>query len=261
MGAPTNPRVYQTIRDKRQWQDPLEPAAIDYEQSIGSKGWHTRGYLPHYDRPGTLQLVTFRLADAMPASRLSEWKALLEIQDQREQRTKLEAYLDLGHGECPLRQRSVAAAVEEVLLRGDGQRYRLAAWVIMPNHIHVLVELWDLPLGQVMKVWKGASARAMNQLLARAGSVWQEEYWDRYIRNESHFRKARHYLEWNPVKAGLVQAPDLWAFSSANPKWQWSPVDRYAGGHLLNGPSRWSSTGAIGDSERGHSCPPRELGG
>jgi putative DNA methylase len=168
----------------------------------------------------------------MPASRRHEWEALFAIEDEREQRTQIEAYLDHGYGSCVLRDPRAAAAVEEVLLHSDGRRYRLAAWVVMPNHVHVLFEMWDLPMGQVLKLWKGASSNAVNQLLGRRGTLWQREYWDRYMRDEEHFRKARHYVEWNPVKAGLAKLPEEWSFGSANPRWAWSAEERYQGGHL-----------------------------
>jgi len=76
-----NPRVYQTVRDKREWQEPAAPAEAATEKAIGSKGWYTRGYLPHFDKPGTIQMVTFRLDDALPASRRHEWEALLAIEE------------------------------------------------------------------------------------------------------------------------------------------------------------------------------------
>lgn len=222
-----NRRVYQTIRDKRAWQEPPETAEAAADTALGSKGWYTRGYLPHYDKPGTIQMITFRLADAMPASRRHEWEALFAIPDEREQRTKLEAYLDQGHGQCVLRDPRAAASVEAVLRHSEGRHYRLAAWVVMPNHVHVLFEMRDLPMGQILKAWKGTCSNAINKLLGRAGTLWQREYWDRLMRDEAHFRKAQHTIEWNPVKAGLVKWPQDWPFSSANPKWQWSGLDRY----------------------------------
>ncbi len=235
VGAPVGaPGVRATVARKRANEGPLEPAEAELEARLGSKGWYTRGYLPHYDKPGTLQMVTFRLADAMPAARRHEWEALLKIEDDREQRTKLEAYLDLGHGECVLKNPRAADAVEEALLRFDGERYRLAAWVVMPNHVHVLVELWTMPIGRLLKAWKGASAHAVNLLLGSGGTLWQREYWDRYIRDEAHFGKARHYIESNPVKAALVKAPEQWVHSSANPKWRWSGPDRYHGAQLVH---------------------------
>ena len=227
--------VYQLIRGKRASEAPREPDEATHETNIGSKGWYSRGYLPHYDKPGTIQMITFRLADAMPASLRHEWEHLLAIEDECEQRTKLEAYLDQGRGDCLLRG-DCASAVENVLLRFNNQRYRLTSWVVMPNHVHALVELWELPLGKLLKAWKGASANAVNRILGTGGKLWQTEYWDRYMRDETHFCKAQHYIEWNPVKAGLASAPEQWLFSSANPKWRWNFMDRYERGRLLNGP-------------------------
>ncbi len=206
-------------------------------------GWHARGYLPHCDKPGLIQLVTFRLADAMPAARRHEWEPLQAIADERERRTKLEAYLDRGWGECHLKRTDMAALVENSLLCFDAQRYRLCAWVVMPNHVHVLFEQWQTPMDELLYSWKKFTACEGNKLLGREGQLWQKEYWDRYMRTEEHFNKARRYVEANPVKAGLcAQAPD-WPWSSANPKWQWNvgpregreqPQTRYFGGHLMS---------------------------
>jgi hypothetical protein len=88
--------VFEIMRDKRNAQPPCETAEAADQAASGSKGWHTRGYLPHFDQPGVLQTVTFRLADAMPSSLRHEWEGLLAIEDPREQRTKLESYLDFA---------------------------------------------------------------------------------------------------------------------------------------------------------------------
>ena len=229
-----NSRAYKTVARKRACEGPQSPAESAVERQIGSKGWNTRGYLPHCDKPGTLQMLTFRLADAMPASRRHEWEVLFQIKDQREQRTRLEAYLDQGCGECLLKNPRAAEALEVVIHRFDSRRYRLAAWVVMPNHFHALVELWTLPLGQLLKAWKGVSAHAINRVLDRSGQLWQEDYWDRYIRDGEHFGKARRYIESNPVKAGLTSEAAAWPWSSANPKWRWSSPERFERGHLLH---------------------------
>jgi putative transposase len=225
-------RIFELIHRKRACEPPSEPGEALVDAHIGSKSWHTRGYLPHYDKPGTMQMLTFRLADAMPADRRHEWELFLKIEDGRVQRTKLEAYLDLGYGECLLRKSSLASALENVLLKFDGERYRIAAWVIMPNHVHVLVELWTMPLGQLVKGWKGPGARLINQMTGRNGQLWQDDYWDRFIRDEDHFRTALKYIESNPVKAGLAKLAADWTWSSANPKWQWVGVDRFRKSHL-----------------------------
>jgi putative transposase len=206
------PNVFETIRDKRQWHTPADPEAA----KLGFRGWHSRGYLPHFDMPGLVQFINYRLDDAMPASLRHEWAALREIDDELKRRMKVEEYLDRGRGSCLLRDPRAAAIIEENWLHFDGKDYRLLAWVVMPNHVHLLVEIWKTPQSKLVKDWKGFSARRINQVLGRRGQLWQDDYWDRYIRDETHCRKVVHYIELNPVKAGLVKAPEQWPFSSAH---------------------------------------------
>jgi REP element-mobilizing transposase RayT len=139
----------------------------------------------------------------------------LRIENDRERRRRLEAYLDLGFGECWLRQPAIAKLTEDALRCFDGQRYRLAAWAIMPNHIHVLVDIWETPLWQLIKSWKVFVARRANPLLGRHGEFWQREYLETVIEDEDHLRKARRYIENNPAKARLVLDPKAWPWSSA----------------------------------------------
>ena len=201
------------------------------------KGWSERGYLPHCDKPGLVQMLTYRLADSMPQERRHEWGPLTEIADERERRRRLEEYLDRGLGECHLRRPEVTALVEENLLRFDGGRYRMLAWVIMPNHVHLLVGQWE-SLGSLIKSWKSYTAAIANRLLGRNGAFWQDDYWDRYVRDLPHFTTAWTYIEQNPVKAKLCRTADEWLHSSANPKWRWSAMDaepRLLRGHLERG--------------------------
>ena len=203
--------VFETIREKRRWHTPPDSGAFE----LGFRGWHSRGYLPHFDMPGLVQFINYRLDDAMPSYLCHEWAALLEIDDELKRRTRIEEYLDRGRGGCLLRDERAAAAVEENWLHFDGQRYRLLAWVVMPNHVHLLVEIWQTPQSQLIKDWKGFSARHVNRLLCRRGKLWQDDYWDRYIRDEAHYLKTVHYIETNPVKARLVKSPEQWPFTSA----------------------------------------------
>jgi putative DNA methylase len=203
--------ILQLIRDKRAWTEPLSAD----EEKLGFRGWCSRGYLPHFDAPGVRQMITYRLADAMPASRQREWEALLALEDERERRIKIEAYLDAGYGECYLRHPEIAALVQENLLHFDGSRYRLLAWVVMPNHVHSLIETSQTPLAEILHGWKSYTGKAANRLLKRTGDFWQPEYFDRYIRDEEHLAKAVRYIENNPVKAGLAKLPEEWLFSSA----------------------------------------------
>jgi REP element-mobilizing transposase RayT len=180
------------------------------------KGWYSRGYLPHFDSPGLVQMVTFRLHDAMPASRRAEWEDFLKITDDATRREKIEAYLDAGHGSCALRDACIARLVEKSLLHFDGQRYRLLAWVVMPNHTHVLIETFlNHSLSEVTHSWKSFTAKQANVLLGRNGTFWQAESFDRFIRDEQHLVNAIQYIHDNPVKAELILRAEDWPYSSA----------------------------------------------
>lgn len=115
-------------------------------------GWHSRGYLPHLDVPGLVQSITIRLADSLPKGTLQRLLAETEHDDQS-RRQRLDALLDAGHGACWLGRGKIAALVEQALLDGDGQRYRLLSWVIMPNHVHILIETMPgISLGEVVRL-------------------------------------------------------------------------------------------------------------
>ncbi|MEZ4619250.1 MAG: DUF1156 domain-containing protein [Caldilineaceae bacterium] len=180
------------------------------------RGWHSRGYLPHYDQPGLLQSITFRLDDALPAHVLAGMKADAEIKDDDQLRQKVEEYLDAGHGECHLRTPAIAQLVENALQHFDGERYRLIAWVIMPNHVHVLIEIYEgYPMDKVVHSWKSFTAKEANKILGRDGQFWAPDYFDRYIRSQEHFNNVIRYFHNNPVKAGLVKESVDWRYSSA----------------------------------------------
>ncbi len=133
----------------------------------------------------------------------------------RERRRRLESCLDRGMGECWLRQPAIAELAEGALRFFDGERYRLAAWVVMPNHLHVLVEIWDVPMGEVIKSWKDFVCKKANKLLKRQGAFWEREYLDTAIEDEKHRQTAIRYIENNPTKARLVLDAKEWPWSSA----------------------------------------------
>lgn len=133
----------------------------------------------------------------------------------RERRRKLEEYLDRGFGECWLGHPGIATLAEGALRFFDGQRYGLAAWVVTPNHLHLLVDVWEVPLAELVKSWKGFVAKKANKLLGRSGGFWEREYRDTVIEDEKHRWTAVRYIENNPVKAGLVREAREWKWSSA----------------------------------------------
>jgi REP element-mobilizing transposase RayT len=174
------------------------------------KGWYSRGYLPHLDTPDVIQSVTFRLADSLPAAVAA---ALLE---SKEPERDLDDALDRCIGACHLGDAKIADVVERSMLHFDGERYRLLAWCVMPNHVHALIEpIAGFALADVVGGWKSFTAKQANRLLKRDGSFWRREYFDRYIRDEHHFAIALAYIENNPVKAGLVSEAGDWRWSSA----------------------------------------------
>ena len=124
-------------------------------------------------------------------------------------------YEDAGYGACHLRRPEVADLVEAALLYGDGDRYRLIEWCVMPNHVHVLIEPVGMPLPDIVQGWKSVTARRANRLLRRQGAFWMRDYYDRYIRDARHLYLARRYIWLNPVTAGLCREPADWKWSSA----------------------------------------------
>ena len=140
----------------------------------------------------------------------------MAIEDDLRKQRKLEQYLDLSHGACYLRDRRIADMVQANLWHHDGIKYRLLAWVVMPNHIHALIEVWQVPMGKILQSWKGYTSRQANKILSRQGTFWEDDYFDRYIRDEEHLRRAVRYIENNPVKAHLVSSAAEWPWSSAH---------------------------------------------
>jgi REP element-mobilizing transposase RayT len=159
------------------------------------RGWYSRGYLPHWDHPGMIQSINFRLADAMPQAVLERWglelglgalasrrregehEVLSESRRQdasapshaTELRRRIEEYLDAGHGECWLRRPDIAALVEGALLHFDTQRYLLLAWCVMPNHVHALIETKEgWPLDGVVHSWKSYTSHEAGRIKRRA---------------------------------------------------------------------------------------------
>ncbi len=210
-GPPYNPGVRELVAAKRRASSPPQRA----HARLGFRGWHERGYLPHRDEPGLTQFVTFRLADGFPSAVRAEWAALLEIEEDRQRRLQLEAYLDAGRGECTLRRPEIAQIVEGALRFYHGRYYDLRAWVVMPNHVHALFQIGTTPLSRIMDQVKQYTARTANKRLRRRGQFWAEDYWDTFMRDPAHELRTRRYVESNPVRAHLVLDPKAWPWSSA----------------------------------------------
>jgi REP element-mobilizing transposase RayT len=188
-----------------------------------------RGRLPHWEKEAGLYFITFHLADSLPrsvlakiverhhilatakqnnANLLPEQKALLADYSH----TRIEEYFDRGAGSCPFLDMRIAGAMAAALRFREGTHYRLLAWCVMPNHVHVVARLFPgQELAKNLKAWKNFSAKAANQALGRKGRFWQREYYDRLIRNGDELDRAIRYVVENPAKAGLKDWTWVWS--------------------------------------------------
>ena len=200
-----------------------------------------RTKLPHWQQQEATFFVTFRTADSIPQSKLAPlaeardaWLRLhprprSEAKEQEYHRLftrQIEAWLDAGEGACPLRAPKAAAIVGQALHHFTGQRYIPYAWVVMPNHIHVLFSLvaaWKLE--DVVQSWKGFTAREINKHAGRNGVFWQRDYFDRLIRSQKHFDYCIAYILDNPVKAGLRDGEFLTWVMAGKPSLHAGPME------------------------------------
>jgi REP element-mobilizing transposase RayT len=179
-------------------------------------------YLPHWTREGAWYAVTFRLWDSIPLEVLNSLRferknivrtaeqmgrSLSEREAQRLaylESEKIERYLDAGVGSCYMNNPRIAEVVADSMTHFDGERYALAAWCVMPNHVHsVLRPAPEHELSNILQSWKSFTAKEANRILGRQGTFWQAEPYDHLIRDEPDFLHAITYVLRNPAKAGL----------------------------------------------------------
>jgi len=179
----------------------------------------TANRLPHWQQDGAAYFVTFRLADAVPYNLRTRWEsereAWLRVHPQpwsakleREYHERfsgaIERWLDAGYGSCILRRQDCARIVGEALRHFDGERLALISSVVMPNRVHALfVQSADWLLETLLRSWKSFTSRKINSLLGRSGRLWQQDYFDRLVRDEKHFANCVRYIRRNPAKARL----------------------------------------------------------
>jgi REP element-mobilizing transposase RayT len=175
-------------------------------------------HLPHWNQAGRMYFVTFRLADSIPADRAAalrrermawrkihsepysaaQWREYHQLFSAR-----VERWLDHSRGTCILADPRCARIVIDAMETFDGQRYCLDEWVIMPNHVHVLVKpASGFELSRILHAWKSFTAHAINRYLGRCGQLWQRESFDHLVRSAAHLDRFRRYIRENPAKAG-----------------------------------------------------------
>ncbi len=183
--------------------------------------------LPHWRQPGASYFLTFRLLDSLPAAVMGEirneqaaWESRIEAERRLHDGEltagtaedydaflvrrcrRLEALMDEGHGSCLLKHPEIRGPVVDALLHFHHERYVMHGLVVMPNHVHLAVQ----PLGEwqpenLLHSWKRFSARAINRRLGREGQLWQQDTWNRIIRNAEHWHKVMRYIVSNPTRA------------------------------------------------------------
>jgi putative transposase len=172
--------------------------------------------LPHSYPQGRWLFITWTLHGSFPASKFPPAAKATS----GEAFASIDRYLDNTRtGPQLLQQATIAQLVVDSLYRGVNLRhYKLGPFVIMANHVHVLLMPLVSP-SQLLKSLKGSTAREANRLLGRTGEqFWQRESYDHWVRNQEEWRRIARYIERNPVKARLVSRIEDYKWSSANPK-------------------------------------------
>jgi len=233
----------------------------------------TRRNLPHWQPAGAVIFVTYHLFGSLPArvaERLEAERRRLEGEPPREGESPRDRGLREGKRMFALADRAladqlrggpaqavryledprVARMVRENLAFHDGTRFRLHRFVIMPNHVHVLIEPLPVevaqaaslcldscatsemhrqaasatttapavgaywPLSRIMHGLKSYTANQANRLLERQGAFWQEESFDHWVRDAEEYGRIVAYIDANPVEAGLCERADAWVWST-----------------------------------------------
>ncbi len=178
------------------------------------------GNLPHMHQDGKIQYVTFRLADSLPLSKTQELNAMIARFKEKhpepwDYHVKLEYWktisphteklLHNGFGSLVLKSPQVRQILIDSIAYFDEKRYLVDAYVIMPNHVHMLILPFDTyKIKDILKCIKGYSAYAINKLIGSSGEVWMRESFDRLVRNEDAYKYNLNYIIANPrnIRAG-----------------------------------------------------------
>lgn len=186
--------------------------------------------LPHWQCNNAIYHISFRLADSVPQSVIKGWlcehenlilnvtqhqhnqhnqhdKELLEEAERKAQylySERIEKYLDVGYGKCYLGREDIAKMVAYSFTHFDKKRYRLHAWCIMPNHVHIIAEVMPKnDLSKIIHSWKSYTAHKANEILNLTGAFWQHDAYNHIIRSRKEYHFQIQYTWENPEKAKL----------------------------------------------------------
>ena len=212
------------------------PSFVPFEERNAVRIY--RRNLPHWRQTGATYFVTFRLGDSIPQAVVDQWEYEKRLwlaargvrssqgdgnwQSEIEQLSESDrprfhkhfnrlfhAALDQGAGGCDLKMPDCLATLRNRLLECDSKSVHIGDFVVMPNHVHLLlVPVSGFELEQILKGIKGAAARWCNVLLGRGGRFWQPDSYDHIVRDLSQLAQFRQYIADNPSKAGITLAAD-----------------------------------------------------
>ncbi len=185
----------------------------------------TARYLPHWRQEGKLYFVTWRQQDSLPKERLEElarergaWRRShgrsdpndLSIHIHKEYtclfRERIEQWLDAGYGSCLLQEEAARKIMVTALHHFDGVRYRLGSYAIAGNHVHALVlPLGTLTLSGILHSWKSFTSNRINEQMGRRGSLWQDESYDRLVRDADELHGFEEYIAAHAHNGHFVQ--------------------------------------------------------
>ena len=210
---------------------PLDSASLNgaAPPRFGEVHIRNRGRLPHWEKEAGLYFLTFHLADSLPKGvlrKIAERHEILAeakrigarlLPEQKAQlaeygRRRIEEYVDRGGGCAILADPRIAGTMTAALRYWDGNRYRLLAWCVMPNHVHVVVRLFSgHELGAIVKGWKLHVSKVAKHALGQTGKLWQREYYDHMICDGEELKRAVQYVIENPAKGALKNWPWVWS--------------------------------------------------
>jgi len=183
-----------------------------------------RRNLPHRRQVGVTYFVTFHLADSLPRQKRAaleeERKLWLSLNQPPYNERQIEEYhrnfskrihdwLDAGYGSCPLARPEAFRLVESVLNFFNGQRYVLGEYVVMPNHVHALVQpLGDHSLDRILHSWKSFSANKINRMSVSRGRLWHPESFDHIVRSSAQLERFEEYIRDNPKSLSFNKRAD-----------------------------------------------------
>src|SRR6202521_255548 len=226
----------------------------------------SRRNLPHWRQEGTTYVIGFRLADSLPQTFLARWQEEREAwlkhhpkpwneatESEYDERfpAQRERWLDEGHGSCLLRKPKAARIVANALRHFDGDRYILDSYVIMPNHVHVIVQpKADHELSSILHSWKSFTGNAINREFGKQGPVWMDENYDRVIRDFAELSRHRDYIRSNPAKAQLKKGEYVLELRSRLVENSEERTDRQTTGKMPVPPPQLRRAKKLGFSDR-----------